>query len=113
MADENGKPNHIQDYLIRLHSGQWFGWTDSKNKVYANLKLSDKVGIGGNVVDNLITELPTEQECIDGLATIQSDYDAAKVQKATDKANGNQKLLDLGLTQAEATAMTGYTPPAE
>jgi hypothetical protein len=34
-------------------------------------------------------------------------------QKATDKANGNQKLLDLGLTQAEATALTGYTPPAE
>ena len=34
-------------------------------------------------------------------------------QKATDKANGNQKLLDLGLTQAEATALTGYTPPTE
>jgi hypothetical protein len=34
-----------------------------------------------------------------------------KTQKATDKANGNQKLLDLGLTQAEATALTGYTPP--
>ena len=32
-------------------------------------------------------------------------------QKATDKASGNQKLLDLGLTQAEATALTGYTPP--
>ena len=32
-------------------------------------------------------------------------------QKATDKANGNQKLLDLGLSQAEATALTGYTPP--
>jgi flagellar capping protein FliD len=27
------------------------------------------------------------------------------------KASGNQKLLDLGLTQAEATALTGYTPP--
>ena len=32
-------------------------------------------------------------------------------QKATDKANGNQKLLDLGLSQAECTALTGYTPP--
>ena len=29
------------------------------------------------------------------------------------KASGNQKLLDLGLTQAEATALTGYTPPSE
>nr|BAR28752.1 hypothetical protein [uncultured Mediterranean phage uvMED] len=35
----------------------------------------------------------------------------AETQKATDQANGNQKLLDLGLTQAEATALTGYTPP--
>lgn len=34
-----------------------------------------------------------------------------ETQKAIDKANGNQKLLDLGLTQAEATALTGYTPP--
>ena len=32
-------------------------------------------------------------------------------QKVTDKASGNQKLLDLGLSQAEATALTGYTPP--
>jgi hypothetical protein len=38
---------------------------------------------------------------------------AAEAQKATDQANGNQKLLDLGLTQAEATALTGYVPPAE
>jgi len=38
---------------------------------------------------------------------------AAEEQEATDKANGNQKLLDLGLTQAEATALTGYTPPSE
>jgi len=36
----------------------------------------------------------------------------AKKTEATNKANGNQKLLDLGLTQAEATALTGYTPPA-
>ena len=33
--------------------------------------------------------------------------------KATAQASGNTKLLDLGLTQAEATALTGYTPPAE
>ena len=46
-----------------------------------------------------------------------SELETAKAneenQKATDKANGNQKLLDLGLSQAEATALTGYTPPAE
>jgi hypothetical protein len=37
--------------------------------------------------------------------------ETAKQAEATNKANGNQKLLDLGLTQAEATALTGYTPP--
>ena len=29
------------------------------------------------------------------------------------QASGNTKLLDLGLTQAEATSLTGYTPPVE
>ena len=31
----------------------------------------------------------------------------AEAQKATDKGTGNQKLLDLGLTQAEVDALTG------
>jgi hypothetical protein len=31
------KPEHIEDILVHLHSGQWFGWSDSTNKVYANL----------------------------------------------------------------------------
>ena len=35
----------------------------------------------------------------------------AKAQKEADAKSGNQKFLDLGLTQAEATALTGYTPP--
>ena len=35
---------------------------------------------------------------------------AAKTAKENDAKNGNQKLLDLGLTQAEATALTGYKP---
>ena len=39
--------------------------------------------------------------------------ETAKQADATNKANGNQKLLDLGLSQAEATALTGYTPPSE
>jgi hypothetical protein len=34
-----------------------------------------------------------------------------KTAKATAQASGNQKLLDLGLSQAEASALTGYTPP--
>ena len=34
-------------------------------------------------------------------------------QKIKDAKSGNDKLLALGLTQAEATALTGYTPPQE
>ena len=37
----------------------------------------------------------------------------AKAQKDADALAGNNKLLELGLTQAQVTAMTGYTPPAE
>ena len=39
--------------------------------------------------------------------------EAEEQTKKDAQASGNQKLLDLGLTQAEATALTGYTPPAE
>jgi len=39
----------------------------------------------------------------------QAEKDA-KTAKATAQASGNTKLLDLGLTQAEATAMTGFAP---
>ena len=42
---------------------------------------------------------------------LENNQASEETQKAIDKASGNQKLLDLGLTQAEATALTGYTPP--
>ena len=67
--DRNFRPNHIEDYLITVRSGQWFGWSDSKNKVYANLIVHD----GGSK--------PTEQECTDGLAQMQSDHDAKEYQR--------------------------------
>ena len=34
----------------------------------------------------------------------------AEVQRKADAKTGNTKLLNLGLTQAEATALTGYKP---
>ena len=37
-------------------------------------------------------------------AELQVAEDAAVAQEATDKANANQKLLDLGLSQAEVDA---------
>ena len=89
------RPIHIENYLVQHRIGQWFGWSDSKNKIYANLIVHD----GGSK--------PTEQECIDGLAALQTAHDDAKTKQETDKASGNQKLKDLGLTDDEITAITG------
>jgi len=47
------------------------------------------------------------------LASIKEAEQQAKAQKEADALAGNNKLLELGLTQAQVTAMTGYTPPAE
>ena len=41
--DINNKPDHIEDYLASLHTGQWFGWSDSKNKIYSNLIIHAKL----------------------------------------------------------------------
>mgnify|MGYP003631945085 CR=1 FL=1 len=64
------RPTHIENYLVSLHTGQWFGWSDAKNKVYANLIIHDDS-----------KSKPSEQECTDGLATMQSDYDAKQYQR--------------------------------
>tara|TARA_R100000388_G_scaffold80682_2_gene59371 strand:+ start:510 stop:836 length:327 start_codon:yes stop_codon:yes gene_type:complete len=37
MNFRTGEPDHIEDYLASSRQGQWFGWTDSKNKIYENL----------------------------------------------------------------------------
>jgi hypothetical protein len=106
MDYKTGRPNHIEDYLVQLHIGQWFGWSDSKNKVYANLIIHLKIQDENNdTVDNPYSK-PTEQECIDGLAQLQTDFDDRKTKQETDKASGNQKLKDLGLTDDEITAIT-------
>ena len=78
MADKKtGRPNHIEDALAKMNTNQWFGWTDSKNKIYANLKLSEKVGVNGNVIDNPVTELPTKTAVNAKLKELQDAWDAA------------------------------------
>ena len=76
MPDSKGRPNHIEDALIHIHSRQWFTWTDSKNKIYANLRLTDKIGVDGNIVDNTVTELPTELAVNAKLKELQDAWDA-------------------------------------
>tara|TARA_R100001594_G_scaffold34526_1_gene63558 strand:+ start:949 stop:1242 length:294 start_codon:yes stop_codon:yes gene_type:complete len=90
-----GRPNHIEDFLVTVRTGQWFGWSDSTNKIYANLIVHD-----GGIK-------PTEQECTDGLLQMQTDFDDAKTKRDTDKVNANKKLKDLGLTDDEIKAIKG------
>ena len=77
MDLKTGRPNHIEDALTNLHTGQWFTWTDSSNKTYANLQLTEKVGVNGNLVDNLVTELPSEEEVNAKLLELQTAWDSA------------------------------------
>ena len=63
MLDINGKPNHIEAYLITVRDGQWFGWSDENNKIYANLIVHD----GGSK--------PTEADCTNGLKALQDAWD--------------------------------------
>lgn len=57
------RPTHIEDYLITVRTGQWFGWSDSKNKIYANLVVLD----GG--------AKPSESDCTNGLKALQDAWD--------------------------------------
>ena len=79
MKNFNERPTHIEQALIRTHPNQWFGWPDPSNKIYANLKLSEKIGVDGNIIDNPITELPSEEELNAKLAELQADWDSKNV----------------------------------
>ena len=57
------RPTTLENYLVTVRSGQWFGWTDSSNKIYANLVVLD----GGSK--------PTESDCTNGLAALQTAWD--------------------------------------
>tara|TARA_B100000427_G_scaffold217542_1_gene181698 strand:- start:2478 stop:2804 length:327 start_codon:yes stop_codon:yes gene_type:complete len=72
----DGRADHIEDYLITVRTGQWFGFSDPSNKVYANLIVHD----GGSK--------PTEKQCTDGLAALQaawdSEYDSYKSKRRSE-----------------------------
>ena len=57
------RPNHIENYLCTVRSGQWFSFSDPNDKIYANLVVHD----GGYK--------PSENECINGLKALQDAWD--------------------------------------
>ena len=62
----NGRANHIEDYLVTVRTGQWFGWSDSKNKIYENLIVYD----GGTK--------PTEDEVNAGYQALKDNWTNTK-----------------------------------
>ena len=63
MRFPDGRPDNIEDYLVTVRNGQWFGWSDSKNKIYTNIVVHD----GGSK--------PSESDCINGLKALQDAWD--------------------------------------
>jgi hypothetical protein len=73
------RPDHIEDVLIRLHSGQWFGWSDSKNKVYENLIIHDPEAQSPENKEMhgiWSTDKPTKKSLEDDLKRMQDEFDA-------------------------------------
>ena len=80
MDFKTGRPDHIEDYLVTVRTGQWFGWSDVSNKIYANLIVHD----GGSK--------PSESDCTNGLAAMQSAWDEEN------KEYKRQRVVGVGTT---------------
>jgi hypothetical protein len=88
------KPEHIEDVLITLHTGQWFGW-NNKEKVYANLVIH-----GGD-------DKPTQEWLEAELKSQQDAWDAEQVEKKERLSSVKSKLEALGLTTEEVQEAFG------
>ena len=71
----------------------------------------NKENPNGVLVDMTAEELSQRETDIANEATRKQEEATAKAQKEADALAGNNKVLELGLTLAQVTAMTGYTPP--
>ena len=85
--DIKGRADHIEDYLVTVRTGQWFSWSDSSNKIYANLVVLD----GGSK--------PTESDCTTGLAALQTAWDlendSYKSKRRAEYPNTEDQLDDI------------------
>ena len=82
-------------------------------KLYPNAvsiyeKPSGEITVVDENNNNISIDMTSVNTKAEELKTAKANEEQVKIDA---KVSGNQKLLDLGLTQAEATALTGYTPP--
>ena len=90
-----GRPDHIQDWLIKQHGGCWFMFDGGME--YSNLILLDET-----------KTLPTEAECNQGLADLQAEFDANeyKTNRRFEYPDIGDQLDDLFKAGAFSTEMT-------
>ena len=90
------RPSTLEDAVVYYHTGSWFKWTDNKNKIYENLRLHDKVwnSDGTALIDNPVTELPTEAAINAKLAEVQADYDNKFQTHLIDRVKEYSSVLD-------------------
>ena len=89
------RPEHIEDVLVCLHSGQWFGWGNSPDKVYANL------------VIHSVDDKPTQEWLEAELSRSQAKWDVDQVSKQERLDSVKSKLETLGLTTEEVKEAFG------
>ena len=70
------------------------------------------------IVNNEIIEMTAEEVLareteVAKNIEIANQEDAIEDKRKADAKAGNDKLIELGLTQDQVTAMTGYVPPTE
>tara|TARA_R100000654_G_scaffold18198_1_gene38088 strand:- start:418 stop:756 length:339 start_codon:yes stop_codon:yes gene_type:complete len=91
------RPTHIEDYLISLHEGQWFGWSDSKNKIYSNLIIHDSS-----------KSKPSEADCTNGLKALQDSWDTENATYKLNRSKSYKSIKDqLDLLYHDMTAGKG------
>ena len=90
------RPSTLEDAVVYYHTGSWFKWTDIYDKTYANLRLHEKVwnSDGTELIDNPITELPTEAELNAKLAAMQATYDEKNLPYKTNRRKEYPYIFD-------------------
>ena len=99
MDINTGRPDCFDDVLMGLHTGQWYDWTDGRNKIYENLivcKYEDQSPANQanwGRWDDLEDSKPTEEFLESELLKMQQEWDAqeyARKRQAEYPAIGDQ-----------------------
>ena len=98
--------DYFQEALHTFNGGNWYGWKkedsdgnkipNNQRMTYANIEV---------IKDGAI--IPSEADVNAKIQEIKDAETNAATVKATKRASGKQKLLDLGLSEEEVKALIG------